>query len=814
MRARTKVTRTWLATGVVASMMLALAGSARATTPVKLIFEDFYGKAVNAETGGDVCSKALYAQDKCQPGVVSTAPGGYEFPSSVAGAANGNVYVADKGNHRLQELTATGEFVLMFGREVNETKSLEGAPQAERDLCTEEEIQNGAKCRAGVASGAPGEFDKPASVAVDPISGDIYVAENVFGAGVYGQRVQKLSPSGQFIYELGKEVNETTKGNLCTLEDEENGEKCGPPAMRAIGSPYEWGSEQGAFNLAIGNGDLLTVDGTAGILYVADEGRVQEFKGDGQPNGEIPLASLGDFVSGVAFDAEAAELFAVYGNSNVVHVFNTSNAELRSFEVGPSQPEPPIAILAVAIDAQGHVAIGGLQSGNIPFGSLYTASSGHFLTSFTVPVPNMVGLTFNGKGEMYGAASGGGQEILAYAPQLVAEVVTQGAACSVGTRQETDVTLNCLLHGFVDPENVLETEVWFEWGSGGTLGKSTPHQPISAAEVVSAPIVMRPNDELDYRLAGEDAHVKAPEKLTGEVASIVSPLVPPVIVSRPVALYVKSTSAVFFDALNPENGTTRYLFEYGPGEAVSKCADVHEVCFVAPRVECTGVTVTQAGQSSAYGDVPAILEAVGLQPDTVYHFRLYAESENSTKSERCATTSPLEGEFTTSPAPEPIGITGGASNVTPTSAIVHGEVDPRGLDTTFAFEVGVDKGAETQYGVVDSGSIDDSPAEESFYLTGLQPGTEYAYRISVTHGALGGLRPIVGQAAKFLTPSLPTSFEVPPPTVLLPVPPIGMPSRIAVKGHGCKHRHGRRGHGCAHHGAKRRSRRSGGHGGP
>ncbi len=37
--------------------------------------------------------------------------------------------------------------------------------------------------------------------------------------------------------EIGKEVNETTKGNLCTEEEAEKGAKCKAPAQQLLEAP-------------------------------------------------------------------------------------------------------------------------------------------------------------------------------------------------------------------------------------------------------------------------------------------------------------------------------------------------------------------------------------------------------------------------------------------------------------------------------------------------------------------------------------------------------------------------------------------------
>ncbi len=103
-----------------------LAGSAQAIVPTKFVLSSRVGSGVNltevqAKAGPaleGVCTVA--SKDKCaERAEESSKPGGFVFPESVAVAPDENIYVADPGNHRVQELTKSGEFVLMFGAKVD-----------------------------------------------------------------------------------------------------------------------------------------------------------------------------------------------------------------------------------------------------------------------------------------------------------------------------------------------------------------------------------------------------------------------------------------------------------------------------------------------------------------------------------------------------------------------------------------------------------------------------------------------------------------------------------------------------------------------
>jgi hypothetical protein len=761
---------------VMVVLLAGVVGAQAATVPVKELLAGSFGAKVNMASGGSVCT----ILEECQLGEASSIPGGFQFAKSVAGTPGGNIYIADQGNHRVQELTATGQFVLMFGKEVNET--------TKGDLCThQEEVKEGVKCKAGVEGGVPGQLAAPFSIAVDPTSGDVYLTEVVYGSGVFGERVQKFTAEGQFVLEIGKEVNGKTKGNLCTHEEEvKGGVKCTGPALRKSSEPNK--SEHGSFNFE-STGDLLAVD-PAGTLYVGDEDRVQEFKDTGEFSGEIPLEANAR-VYGLAVDP-SSNVYLTYGNiRDAVREFNAKLEEVQKFIVSVPQAGAEVRIQGFALDSEGHLAIAALQqtgaSVGLLFGFLYDAGSGEQLTSFQIPpsVHQIGGLGFNGGRELY-AATSAGQEVLAYTPVLVAALRTGSAACVTGTERGTDVTVGCTLDGEVNPVGVSQTVVWFELGSESrgtcTLTSATPKQPVvtvTEALAVSEKVEgLRPNETYCYQLAGEDQNVQSPEDLTGKLESITTQLAAPRIVGAPEALFVGASSAVLFSELNPEKAESVYFFEYAQGkETLAKCPSILNQCSVVPKTGCSGVARTPIALSRAYGQVGATLEAAALRPATEYSYRLYAE--NSSPTEKCATTG-SERSFNTLPAPAPSAQTGGYSALRPTSAIIAGTVNPDGASVTYAFELGVYDGPNTQYGVVLSAAVAAGSSigsvEETLALNGLQPGTTYAYRIAVSSGYIDSeTHTLQGQPATFTTGGLPTVLT--PPTILpqLPDPPITFP---------------------------------------
>ena len=136
---------------VLAGTMPAGAGAAE---PSRWALASHWGTKVNKTTGGNICT--IESMDACQPGEFGHEAGGFFYPDSVGVAPNGNVYVVEGGaNRRVQEFKADGEFVLMFGWNVNKAKVAlgAGATQEEKDICVKaEEIE----CPSGSGRHRPG----------------------------------------------------------------------------------------------------------------------------------------------------------------------------------------------------------------------------------------------------------------------------------------------------------------------------------------------------------------------------------------------------------------------------------------------------------------------------------------------------------------------------------------------------------------------------------------------------------------------------------------------------------------------------------
>jgi Subtilase family len=303
------------------------------------------------------------------------------------------------------------------------------------------------------------------------------------------------------------------------------------------------------------------------------------------------------------------------------------------------------------------------------------------------------------------------------------------------TRSATNITSeSATLEGKLRAEPV-KTSWHFEYAAGesctGAGAKTTPElqdTTLGEPDEVSAAIgALQPDAEYTACLVAKNSSGSTP----GPEVTFKTLLPKPAVLGESASGETR-TGVQLSGSVNPENGLAFYWFEYGPTSGYG--SSTHEA---------------QAG--SGFGEVTVGPTTIGeLKPGTTYHYRLLV-SNGSGMSVGADET------FTTLPATPPIVSTGTASDVSEHAATLSATIDPRGLPSTYEFELGT----STSYGIPVFGLAGQGTVAETIAVSVLflEPGVTYHYRIqaSNTEGTS------YGADQTFMTPTYP-ALTFPPAT--------------------------------------------------
>jgi hypothetical protein len=248
----------------------------------------------------------------CQQGIAGSGAGQLTRPKGgIAVDGAGNIYVGDMDNARIQKFDPEGNFLLMFGKEVDK------GPNHTGDVCTAAYIVEEEICGAGTVGSGNGQFGtngfKSNFIAIGP-AGTVFVGDK--------GRIQEFEPNG------------TYKGAI-SLEGELAGQDIASLAIDAAGNFYL----------------------TAGFYQEAVGHKVHKLSPAGAPLATFPVGLTAE--SSIALD----------GSGNLYVTAQSSDGEHREIvEFGPSGA--PIIPVGEGFEKRG--GIFGPEGTALGFGGLAT----------------------------------------------------------------------------------------------------------------------------------------------------------------------------------------------------------------------------------------------------------------------------------------------------------------------------------------------------------------------------------------------------------------------------------------------------------
>ena len=622
----------------------------------------------------------------------------------------------------------------------------------------------------------PSGFGSPTGVAVDnsssssdPSAGDVYVSDEVAGV------VDKLNANGEFICQISSTMG-TPASTMCGSET--------TPQVPEPLTPYG-----------------LAVDPANGDLYVANAASsvVDEFGPTGLYLGQVTGASAtaplapGPFglPLGVAVDPSDGDVYVSDLIQNVIDEFTSTGTYLTQFGGEGSAVGELRHPRGLAVDSQGHVYVADTENGRVEkFDSTGLIDSEHPVTDtggstavavdpssndpFTVdtnatPLGNP-SVTCNGTSPsnyvahytqdgapifQFGfgtfcethaiSVSGTGYVYVADELNRDVDIFESIVLPDVATEGPTNIqSTSATVAGTVNPERTLTTSQ-VDYGTTLEYGETIATSPNNGEEgsgeaniQVTAELTdLIPNTLYHYRFAASNENGLNP----GQDNTVHTALSKPTIDGPLEASDISPFEATVRAKVNPENsGTTTYHVEYGLTSAYGH------------------VFAPDGDAGAAFGDTTVEQVLGGLQPDTNYHYALVATNAQG------SVMSP-DQTLTTRSAVAPAVTTGQVFGVTTSTASVSGTINPEGLQTTYAFELGPSTSYTTRvFGEAGSGTTEEAVTT---VLADLQPGTTYHYRLTATNAA----GTTYGTDEAFTTTTFPSSGITPPtPLAFIPTP--------------------------------------------
>jgi tripartite motif-containing protein 71 len=322
------------------------------------VFIKMFGWGVsNGEAKFQTCTTS------CRAGLQGSGNGEFYVPEGIVVDSKGNIFVADRGNHRVQEFNSA----LAWVRNMSQPEEKEGPFYLGLDSSGNiwvayswdnkigEFSNEGVLIRTwGTAGSGPGQLLDPYGVAPDP-EGNIWVSE-------YGNnRVQVFTPSGEYIYGFGAtgsgpgQFNEAPHGlaffgsNVYVLDSGIWWEDTGNSRIERwhMEPPVAYSSSFGSYGT--GNGQLREPEGglatdASGNVWVSDtyNDRLEEFNSKGKFVRTVGSYGSGagqfGWTFGVTVDS-SGNVWATDEGNNRVEEFTGEGVFIKMFGWGVSNGE-------------------------------------------------------------------------------------------------------------------------------------------------------------------------------------------------------------------------------------------------------------------------------------------------------------------------------------------------------------------------------------------------------------------------------------------------------------------------------------------
>src|SRR6187549_10634 len=296
------------------------------------------------EICGPVIPESNPSSELCQSGEEGAGEGQFSGAMGLALDPNGNVYVFEWVNRRVQKFNSAGQFLLMFGGDVNKTKVDEAAPAAQRNVCPPGDV-----CQAGVSGEGPSQFDKSLGdfIAYSPTEGGTILVGDKGGIQVFdlnGEYVKTIAFEGALAALAGKQVNgldvDKDKNIYVTLDDTEDVFKLSP-----TGEPLGPGKP---------GGSSFKVKEPLGVV-VDFEGSVYAIEGPGTLGGGT--------YSALKYSAEGVRLVPTMAEEESEDLFPDLTLETRLTAIATN--------ICGGSEVPGNLYIGFFDSGSISYVDAY-----------------------------------------------------------------------------------------------------------------------------------------------------------------------------------------------------------------------------------------------------------------------------------------------------------------------------------------------------------------------------------------------------------------------------------------------------------